>query len=258
LDFSSILSFDGLVQQLAILIAGIGAGTVFGSFGAGGAAVAGPLLALIGLPAPVAVASPLPALLPASLAGARGHLRAGRLDARIAKLAIAGGLPGTILGGLASGTVGGHLRLVLSGLLLLVVGLRLVLPDAADRGPQRAARRERAEIVLLLSFAVGLLSGFLVNGGGFLLIPVFVLLLGLSTEEASGTSMLAVGFLSLPTLLLHWSLGHIDWSVSLLFALGVLPGSLVGARMMARFRADRARRTFGALLVGFAAWFLAR
>jgi len=245
------------VQQLWILMAGLGAGTVFGLFGAGGAAVAGPLLALIGLPAPVAVASPLPALLPASLAGARGHLLAGRLDPRIAKLAVAGGLPGTVLGGLASTTISAHGRLVLSGILLLVVGLRLVLPDPGDRAEERAARRERAEIVLLLSFAVGLLSGFLVNGGGFLLIPVFVLLLGLSTEEASGTSMLAVGVLSLPTLLVHWSLGNIDWSVSLVFALGVVPGSLAGARLLARWRADRARRTFGALLVAFAAWFLA-
>jgi len=244
------------VQLLAILVAGLGAGTVFGLFGAGGSAFATPLLAMIGVPPVIAVASPLPAMLPASLAGARGHLRAGNLDRRIAALAVAGGLPGTIAGAFASSAVDDAWLLGLSAVLLGVVGVRVLLPDPAGHAGRCEARRQRAGLVVALSFAVGLLAGLLANGGGFLLVPVFVVLLGLSTGEASGTSMVAVGVLSLPTLAVHWSLGHVDWPIALAFGIGVLPGSLVGARLTRRIPADRARKAFGVLLVAFAAYFL--
>jgi uncharacterized membrane protein YfcA len=68
--------------------------------------------------------------------------------------------------------------------------------------------------------------------------------------------MLAVGALTVPTLLTHWALGHIDWTVALLFAVGMLPGSLAGARLAHDIPAQRVRRAFGIVLVLFAAWFL--
>jgi hypothetical protein len=246
------------VEPLPILIVGLLAGTVFGLFGAGGSALATPALALVGVPGVIAVATPLPALLPASLAGARRYLRSGNLDRRVATLAVAGGLPGTILGGLASSLVSGALLIALSGGLLLVVGARILLPDPVGHGERCAARRERSGVVLGVAFVVGLLTGLLANGGGFLLVPAFVLLLGLSTGMASGTSMVAVGFLAVPTLLVHWQLGHIDWPIALVFGIGVLPGSLLGARAAEHVPADRARQAFGVLLVGFAIWFFIR
>ncbi len=258
MDFWPAVALDAEVQQLWILTAGLGAGALFGLFGAGGTAFATPVLALLGLPPVLAVASPLPAMLPASLVGAHGHLRSGNLDRRVAALAVAGGAPGAVLGGLASAVIDAGWLLTLSAVLLLVVGVRVLLPDPADHAATSAARRDRAGLVVALSFAVGLLAGLLANGGGFLLVPVFVVLLGLSSREASGTSMVAVGVLSLPTLAVHWQLGHIDWVIALVFALGVLPGSLLGARLALRIPAERARRAFGILLVGFAAWYLLR
>ena len=246
------------MPPLPILLAGLAAGTVFGLFGAGGSAFATPMLALIGLPGAVAVATPLPAMLPASIAGARRYLRSGNLDRRVATLAILGGLPGTIVGALASSIVDGRWLIVLSGALLAVVGVRVLLPDPTDHADRCAARRSRTGLVITLAFAVGLLTGLLANGGGFLLVPAFVVLLGLSTGMASGTSMVAVGALALPTLLVHWQLGHIDWPVALIFGLGVLPGSIAGAQLAQHVPADVARRTFGVLLVLFSGWFLIR
>ncbi|MGH9275130.1 MAG: sulfite exporter TauE/SafE family protein [Acidimicrobiales bacterium] len=246
------------MESLPILLVGLAAGTVFGLFGAGGSAFATPMLALAGVPGIIAVASPLPALLPASLAGARRYLRSGNLDRRVATLAVLGGLPGTIAGAVASSLVRGSWLIALSGALLLVVGARVLLPDPSGHGDRCAARRERTSVVVGVAFGVGLLTGLLANGGGFLLVPAFVVLLGLSTGMASGTSMVAVGFLAIPTLLVHWQLGHIDWPIALVFGIGVLPGSLVGARAAERVPADRARQAFGILLVTFAIWFLAR
>ena len=246
------------VLYLEIVAAGLGIGAVFGVFGAGGSAFATPVMALLGVSGTFAVASPLPAMIPASIVGARRYLRSGKLDMRVAKLAVAGGLPGTILGAVASVAVGGSRLVAGSGVMLLAVGLRVLLPDPVDGAGRRAARRESAGIVLAAAFAVGLLTGLLANGGGFLLVPVFVVLLGLSTGEAAGTSMVAVGALTIPTLLTHWFLGHIDWPIALAFAVGVLPGSLVGARFAQHLPSKFARRAFGVLLVSFAVWFLVR
>jgi uncharacterized membrane protein YfcA len=249
---------DHPVDLLPILLVGLLAGTVFGLFGAGGSAFATPMLVLAGVPGAFAIATPLPALLPASLAGAHRYLRAGNLDRRVAALAVLGGLPGTIVGALASSLVSGSWLVLLSGALLLVVGARVLLPDPAGHGARCEARRERSAAVVAVAFAVGLLTGLLANGGGFLLVPAFVVLLGLSAAVASGTSMVAVGFLALPTLLVHWQLGHIDWPLALVFGIGVLPGSLFGARASERIPAERARQAFGVLLVVFATCFLAR
>ncbi|MEX2292626.1 MAG: sulfite exporter TauE/SafE family protein [Acidimicrobiales bacterium] len=249
---------DEAVPPLPILLAGLAAGTVFGLFGAGGSAFATPLLALIGLPGVVAVATPLPAMLPASIAGAHRYLRSGNLDKRIAGLAIAGGIPGTILGALASNVIDGGWLIVLSGVLLAVVGVRVLLPDPAGHAARCEVRRTSTGLVVTLAFSVGILTGLLANGGGFLLVPAFVVLLGLTTGMAAGTSMVAVGVLALPTLFVHWQLGHIDWPVALIFGLGVLPGSLVGSRVAQHIPAEVARRVFGVLLVVFSAWFLVR
>lgn len=244
------------MPPLPILLVGLAAGTVFGLFGAGGSAFATPLLVLAGLPGVMAIATPLPAMLPASIVGAHRYLRSGKLDRRVAALAILGGLPGTVIGALASSVIDGGWLVLLSGALLAVVGVRVLLPDPPGHADRCKLRRERTGLVVTLAFAVGLLTGLLANGGGFLLVPAFVVLLGLSTRMASGTSMVAVGVLAVPTLLVHWQLGHIDWPLALLFGLGVLPGSLLGAQAAQHVPADWARRIFGVLLVSFSAWFL--
>ncbi len=236
---------------------GLGIGVLFGVFGAGGSAFATPVLVLLGVSGSVAVASPLPAMLPAAIVGAHRYLRSGRLDTRVATLAVAGGMPGTVLGALASVAVGGSRLVLASGVMLLGVGVRVLLPDPGGGADRRAARRDSSGLVLGAGFAIGLLTGLLANGGGFLLVPTFIMLFGMTSGEAAGTSMVAVGALAVPTLATHWALGHIDWPVALAFAIGVLPGSLAGARVSQLLPARSARRAFGALLVGFALWFLA-
>ena len=180
------------------VLAGLGVGLVFGMFGAGGSAFATPVLAVLGVPGLMAVASPLPAMIPAAFVGARRYVHSGNFDRRVARLAVIGGIPGTLLGALASRIVGGDRLLVLSGLLLFVIGVRLLLPDRAG-APERAAdRRGNTSIVIGSAFGVGLLTGLLANGGGFLLVPLFVLVLGLNAVEAAGTSMIVVGILTDP------------------------------------------------------------
>ena len=244
------------MKFLEYVIAGLGVGVVFGMFGAGGSAFATPVLALFGVPPLMAVASPLPAMLPAAFTGARRYLRAGNLDRRVAKLAITGGVPGALIGALASALVGGNRLLVLSGLMLLVIGIRLLMRDSSGAAARCSARRNNTGLVIGSSFGVGLLTGLLANGGGFLLVPLFVLFLGLTAVEAAGTSMVVVGILTIPTLITHWALGHIDWAVAAGFAAGLIPAAAIGSRMAQHSPPARSRIAFGAMLFAFATWFL--
>lgn len=244
------------LHDMAISLAGVAIGLVFGLFGAGGSAFATPVLSLLGVPGVLAVASPLPAVLPAALSGARRHLRSGNLDRHTALWSIAGGLPGVIVGSALSQEFDGRRLLWLSGLILFVVGVRIVLPDPVGSSARAAGRRRKGWLVAGAGLGVGLLTGLLANGGGFLLVPLFVMTFGLTPAEAAGTSMTAVAALTLPTLASHIALGHVDWPVAWVFAAGVVPGSLAGAALSARLPAATARRAFGWTLVVFAVWFL--
>jgi uncharacterized protein len=216
------------------------------------------VLALLGVPGAIAVAAPLPGLLPGSVAGAWTYARGRRVDWSLARSTIAGGLPGTIVGALAASLVGGQALLLLSGVVLAAVGVRVLRPAGPNAADAARARREKRALVVGAAFVVGFAAGLLSNGGGFLLVPLFLVGFGLSMNEAAGTSMVCVAALSIPAAITHAAVGDIDWAVALLFGLGMAPGALAGARLAQHLPAERLRRSFGALLVVFAVWFVAR
>src|SRR5262245_3510601 len=248
------------MKWLLVTAAGIGVGITFGMFGAGGSAFATPVLAMLGIPAPIAVASPLPAMIPASVAGAREYLRFGLLDRRVAKLAVVAGAPAVVAGAALSRFVGGDALLVLSGVLLLGVGIRMCAPatlGTRERTARDGAGSASTRTVVALVAAAAFLTGLLANGGGFLLVPIFVLAFGLTASRAAGTSLVAVAALTVPTLVAHWALGNIDWAVAAAFAIGVIPASVVGARIGRRIPELAARRASGAVLGSCSLVFLA-
>jgi hypothetical protein len=248
----------GLVQWILFVAAGSGVGAVFGLFGAGGSAFATPLLALLGVPAPIAVASPLPAMVPAAVVGACEYVRRGMFDRRTAALVVAAGVPAVVLGAATSRLVGGSALLLLSGVVLLAVGVRMAVPSSPSAVARGAARRDHTLVVLALAAGVAFLAGLLANGGGFLLVPLFVVVLGLSAARAAGTSLVSAAALTIPTVAAHWVLGDIDWAIAGAFAVGLVPASLVGARIGGNLPERIARPTFGIVLAVFSLFFLAR
>jgi uncharacterized membrane protein YfcA len=242
-------------MSVVIALVGLAVGLVYGIFGAGGSAFATPALALVGVHGIAAVASPLPATLPGALAGARAYLRTGELDKPALKLSLMGGLPSTILGALAAKWIGGPILLVLSGIILAVMGARMAFPKPAG-GP--ATARPSSRKIVVLAAGVGFLTGLLANSGGFLLVPLFVLVVGMSMRRAAGTSLLTAAAFSIPTVATHWALGDIDWAVAGYFAIGLIPGSFFGGRLAQHLRSKSLQRVFGGVLMVFAAIFLAK
>ena len=237
---------------------GIGVGLLYGLFGVG-SAFATPVLAAIGVPGLAAVVAPLPALLPSSAAGAVSYARQGLVDRRFVRWAVLGAVPASIIGAASAHLLGGEVLVVASGAVLLLVGLRVLRPApvGAHTADLTAARRANPVLVVGVAAAVGLLAGLLANGGGFLLVPTLIVLFGLDTPEAAGTSLAVAAAVTVPTLVTHALVGDIAWAVTLPFALGIVPGTLLGTRLAPRLPTAELRIAFGVLVVAFATWFLA-
>jgi len=238
-----------------ISLAGGAIGLLLGLFGVGGSSVATPVLSLLGVPALAAVASPLPATVPAAFLAARPYLRDGTARPKAAAWSLLGGVPATIVGALLSRVVGASVLLVASGLVLILVGLRIVRP-IDDLARELGSERRQNRVMLVASTAgVGLFTGLLANGGGFLLVPLYLLVFGLRMRQAVGTSLVVISILSLPTLATHWALGHVDWYVACAFGGGLLPGGVVGSHLAQRFAGPWVRRAFGLFLIVFGTFF---
>ena len=226
-----------------------------GVFGVGGSSIATPVLAMLGAPGLIAVASPLPATIPAAALGAAPYVRSHEARPRAAGWSIAGGVPGTIVGALLSRVVGGSTLLILSGLVLVIVGVRVLRPIEQTARDAGTARRRNRPLLVASTAAVGVFTGLLANGGGFLLVPLYLLVFGLRMRQAVGTSLVVVAVLTVPTLATHWALGHIDWRLAAEFAAGLIPGSAAGSRIAHRLAGPVLRKAFGWFLVTFGLFF---
>jgi uncharacterized membrane protein YfcA len=222
-----------------------------GLFGVGGSSVATPVLSLLGVPGLAAVASPLPGTIAAAVVAAVPHIRTGDARRGAAMWSLVGGVPGTITGAVLSRVVGGSALLVASGVVLVAVGVRVIRPIDDQARTAGTARRQNRSLLVAATAAVGLFTGLLANGGGFLLVPLYLLVFGLRMRQAVGTSLLVIAVLSVPTLATHWALGHIDWLVAGAFAPGLLGGAFIGGRLGGRIEGPRLRRAFGYFLVVF-------
>jgi uncharacterized protein len=246
-----------------LIAAGAVVGVLYGLFGVG-SAFATPLLAVLGVPPLAAVASPLPALLPGSAGGGWAYARTGLVDARLARRTLAGAAPACVLGSLMSHRVGGPWLLALSGAVLLLVGVRVLVPKvrgvADTDGVTRAvpAWSERRFVIVLIGAGIGFVAGLLANGGGFLLVPTFLLGVGLTLPEATATSLVVVTVLTVPAMLTHALVGDIDWAVAAPFAAGLVPASVIAALLANRLDVGHLRATFGVLLLAVGGWFLWR
>jgi uncharacterized membrane protein YfcA len=236
-----------------LLVGGAVVGLLYGLFGVG-SAFATPLLALMGVPGIIAVTAPLPGIMPGSFAGAWGYARRDRVDWKTARRAALGGVPGTVLGAELTHFVGGPIMLVFSAVALLAVGLRVIVPTTGS--PVRAAaRRERRVLVVGSAFVIGAFAGLLANGGGFLLVPLFLVWFGLDMNRAAGTSLVVATALSVPALIVHSLAGDVNWAIALMFGLGLVPGALIGARVATHLPVARLRTAFGISLIVVAGWF---
>lgn len=246
------------MTDLEYVLVGTLIGLLSGLFGVGGSSVNTPVLRLaLGVAPLIALATPLPVTLPAAVVGGYVYAREGYVRWRVALICGAAGVPSVILGALATDVIHGSILLILTGAFVALVGARMLTPaPLAHHGDHSHAAS--TWLPAAVGVVVGFLSGLLANGGGFLLVPAFVLVLGMGTQEAAATSLITVVAFAVPGTAVHWSLGHIDTRLMLLLSAGVIPASYAGGRVGVLLRPDVARTMFGVFLTAFGLFFLAR
>jgi uncharacterized protein len=277
------LPIAGMSVDATLLVSiGFMVGWLSGLFGVGGGFLLTPALILLGIPAPVAVASGANQTLGASVSGLMAQWRRGNVDPKMGAVLVVGGFLGSGAGvqlfallqriGQVDLAVSVFYVVVLGtvGILMVMESVRAILRRRRAK-PRRLHehfwmhglplkmrfRKSRLYISvippLLVGFGIGVLSAIMGVGGGFMLVPAMIYLLGMPTAVVIGTSLFQVVFVTANvTLLQAVQVGSVDIVLTLLLLLGGVIGAQFGARMGTKLRGEETRALLGALVLGVA------
>ncbi|MGY4708253.1 sulfite exporter TauE/SafE family protein [Mycolicibacterium sp. CBM1] len=228
---------------LAIVLA-VFVGISLGLLGGGGSILTVPLLAYVaGMDAKHAIATSLLVVGATSAVGAVSHARAGRVQWRTALLFGATSMVGAYAGGQLAAFIPGNVLLVAFAVIMVATAIAMLRGRrAVDPGP--AGRVPVAKLVAI-GLALGLVTGTVGAGGGFLVVPALVLLAGVTMPVAVGTSLVVIAMNSFAGLGGYLSVLSIDWTVAGMVTGAAVLGALVGARFAARVDPDLLRKVFG-------------
>jgi hypothetical protein len=202
---------------------------------------------LLGTAPIVALATPLPVILPTAIAGALTYRKAGEVDEHAAIWMAVPGIAAAALGAALTRVIDTHLLLVVTALLLAYQAFGILRGRrTGGQRPERAAGRGTYAGIGLVA---GLISGLLGIGGGLIMVPLLAGWLGMPLKRALGTSLLAIVVLVIPGTIVHAALGHIDWGIFLAVTLGAVPGALIGARIALGSQERTLRLAVGSFLL---------
>ncbi len=269
------------VNVLVLLGLGGGVGFLSGLFGVGGGFLMTPLLIFIGIPPAVAVATEANQVVAASVSGALAHWRRRNVDIKMGLVLLAGGFVGSSLGvwlfTMLRGI--GQIDFVISVsyvVFLGIVGALMVFESvrAWQRRRNPAAPRRKLHhhywvhglplkmrfrasklyISALLPFTIGLLVGVLAAimgvGGGFVMVPAMIYLLGMPTSIVVGTSLFQIVFVTANvTLLQAINNQTVDIILALFLLIGGVIGAQIGARASSRLRGEQLRILLGLIVL---------
>jgi uncharacterized membrane protein YfcA len=253
-----------------------------GLFGVGGGFLMTPALIFIGVPPAVAVASQGPQIIAASISSLDVQWRRGSVDVQIGAFLLAGGLAGSAAGVALFGFLKsiGQIDVVIAiafVVLLSVMGALMLVESARTMWRQRGktpARRRKLHphywvarwplkmrfhksrlyvsvfLPLSLGFGAGTLSGLMGVGGGFVLVPAMIYLMGMPTLMVVGTSAFQIVFVAANvTLLQAWHNHTVDLMLAMTMVLGGVVGGPLGARLAGKLPGEQLRALLALLLV---------
>ncbi len=252
-----------LAAVLAIVI-----GMAVGLLGGGGSILTTPLLVYVmDFDAKQAIAASLFVVAVTSLFGLIQHARAGRVRWRTGLIFGAAGMVGAFVGGQIGARLPGSLLLAAFAVMMAATAVAML------RGRRKVEGAGHSGLplfrILLDGFIVGLVTGLVGAGGGFLVVPALVLLGGLPMPIAVGTSLLVVMMKSIAGFIGYaFTFGgpnglvalnpetSFNWTVVLIVTAFAIVGALVGARLAGRIHPDRLRKGFGWFVLAMAVFIL--
>jgi uncharacterized membrane protein YfcA len=244
-------------MSLAVTVAlAVVVGLALGMLGGGGSILMVPLLVYVaGMGAKEAIAASLVVVGVTAAVGAAGHARAGRVRWRTGLLFGAGGMAGALAGGLVGGRLPGQVLLVAFALVMVATAVAM-LRGRRNIDPAAVHHELPVGRVLVDGAVVGLVTGLVGAGGGFLVVPALALLGGLPMGVAVGTSLLVIAMKSFAGLTGYLATVSIDWPAVAVITLATVAGSLIGARLVGHVPADALRRAFGWFVLAMGAFVL--
>lgn len=279
------------VNVLMMIAVGGVVGFVSGLFGVGGGFLLTPLLIFSGIPPTVAVATVTPQVVASSTSGALSYWRRKAIDFKLSVLLFVTGAAGTVTGAWLFGVLdrAGQIDVVVSfaymgllgfiGITMLIESVRAMLKahktGAAPPAPVPAHERRnwaqrlpfrmrfrKAKLyvsvipIALIGFGVGVIGTLLGIGGGFLLVPAMIYLLGVPTSIVIGTSLVQIlTTMSVGTVSLAMTTGTVDGVLAFLLMIGGVIGAQFGAQVGLKLRADHLRFLLAVLVLAVGARF---
>lgn len=224
-------------------------GLSLGTLGSGGSIITMPVLVYVaGVPAPRAVAMSLVVVGATAAIGSGMQARRAGIDLRVGAIFAATGVAGAFVGAKLTHLVPVAVLMTVFAALMIGAGVRMLTP----RPVAGAARSCRIVRCLAVGAILGLLTGFLGVGGGFLIMPALVLLAGMDVKRAVPTSLAIIAVNAAGGLAGQVRHVDLDWPLTLAVLASALAGMLAGTAVTARISADRLRAAFAwtILIVG--------
>lgn len=270
------------VNALVIIALGGAVGVLAGMFGVGGGFLTTPLLIFYGISPAVAVASATTQITGASVSGVLAHARRGGVDYRMGAVLVAGGVLGAIAGGAMFRSLqrAGQIDTIVSilyvfllggiGVLMIKESWTVIAARRRGERPKPPVRRHHPFVAslpfrwrfygsglyisplapLAVGFAVGALTVMLGIGGGFILVPAMIYLLGMATRVVVGTSLFQILFVTAATTMVHaLTTQSVDIVLAILLLIGSVSGAQIGTRIAMRTSPEWLRLLLAALVL---------
>jgi uncharacterized membrane protein YfcA len=273
------------VNALVIIALGGVVGLLTGMIGVGGGFLTTPILIFYGIPPPVAVASATTQITGTSVSGVLAHRRRKGVDYRMGAVIIVGGLLGALVGGMLFRLLQdlGQIDTAIAILYVVLLGsigtlmakeaataLDIIKPSPKAKPPRRhnpviAMLPMRWRFYqsglyisplapLLLGFVAGMMTVLLGVGGGFIVVPAMIYILGMSAQVVVGTSLLQILAVTAATTLIHaTTTKSVDIVLAVLLLIGSVIGAQFGARLAQRTKPELLRMFLAIAILGVAA-----
>lgn len=265
-----------------IFLLGAFVGFISGVFGVGGGFLTTPLLIFMGIPSAVAVGTQGSQLVASGVNGVMGYWRRGQVDFLVGTIMLVGGIFGSVTGIIFFQFIKyiGQIDLIISLLYIVLLGSigimmlfesvftmfkkktvrsefnRLKSPSLVSRLPYKMRfPRSKLYISILVPGTIGFVSGFLVStmgvGGGFLLVPAMIYILGMPPLLVAGTSLFQIIFTSAFATIMHATVSNsVDILLAIFLILGGVIGAQIGVVVSKKVTGARARVILAMLVLG--------
>jgi hypothetical protein len=232
-------------------------GLSLGLIGGGGSILTVPILVyFLGVETHEAVGMSLAVVGATSLFGSYLHYRRDNVNFSAGMLFGISGIFGAFLGSPLTKLVAPNVLLLMFAALMFVVAVSMLWrKQNAGSETKHEANRTKA---ILAGFGVGILTGFLGVGGGFLIVPALVFFGGLAMKEAIGTSLFVIFLNCIAGLIGHATQSHFDWSLTFLVMVLAVGGTIFGTILSHRWAAHRLQKVFAMLVLGVSLFLFAK